>query len=285
MGVQDALEGRPVELRIFYLDTKRNTSQDWKVKKAREAWQVIDSWQPDAVVTADDNAQILVTQHYAGEPGPYFVFCGVNGKPEAYNIIAPNVTGVLERPHFEESIEYLREILPRVHRIAIISDLGPTSMGALDYMSGRAVPGVDVLGIHLIEKMSVWQERFSDYDHRDFDAVAVYMYHTLKTEEGGRSIDPEKVMDWTIGNIDLPLVGFFDFAVADGMLCGVVESGHEHGYDAGRMAWELVNGTDIRELPIHVAERGVRMLNLRTAEILGIDVPEDVISNTDRLVR
>ena len=80
-------------------------------------------------------------------------------------------------------------------------------------------------------------------------------------------------------------VGFLDFAIEGGLLCGVVESGEEHGYEAARMALELLLGKDIKSLPVKRANRGLKMLNLQTAEKLGISVPEAVIKSADRVFK
>ena len=282
-GVKKAIEGQNVELEIFYMDTKRKTSSEWKVEAGRLAIEKIDTWKPDAVITADDNAQIFVTQNYAGKKGaPYFVFCGVNADPADYGLPASNVTGVIERPHFKESVAYLDEIVPRVRRIAVISDDGPTSVGAVEDIHVQKIDKL-VLNYHLIDLFKTWKKRVVEYN-RSADALFIYMYHTLKEDIGGDSLSPGDVMKWTRENSEIPTVGFFDFAIKDGMLCGVVESGEEHGFEAARMAMELMNGMDISKLPVKTATEGIKMINLSTAKRLGITIPEEIINSADKVL-
>jgi len=278
-GVRDALEGENVVLQIFYMDTKRKTSQDWKVQSGKLAKDMIEKWKPDVVIAADDNAQIFVTQKYAGNK-PYFVFCGVNGEPSDYGLPASNVTGVIERPHFKESVEYLQKIIPNIRKIAVISDDGPTSIGALEFMNNQNL-AVKILDYHLIGDFNTWQKRVTEYNI-DADALCIYMYHTVREKGNTLSMSPKEVMNWTQANCTIPTIGFFDFSIEDGMFCGVVESGEEHGYEAAKMAVSLLKGVSIESLPVKTAEQGIPMVNLDIAKGLNIIIPKDILDATKK---
>ena len=97
-GAEDILKNKGVETEKFYLDTKRNTSAEWKKKVSEEAVKKIEKFKPDLVIVFDDNACELVAMKYAGKSLP-FVFCGMNGDPEDYGFPAENIAGVVERQH------------------------------------------------------------------------------------------------------------------------------------------------------------------------------------------
>ncbi|MFH2137648.1 MAG: ABC transporter substrate binding protein [Candidatus Omnitrophota bacterium] len=281
-GVMEAVKDSPVAVEIFYMDTKRQTTQEWKAKSGKLAIEKIEQWQPDVVICADDNAQIFVTQKYAGKEKPQFVFCGVNGEPADYGLLVPNVTGIVERPHFNESLDYLKIIIPNIRKAAVISDDGPTSIGAMDFI-GRANPEIKILDYHLIGSFDVWKQRIIQYNV-DADVLCVYMYHTVKDKGAEQSLLPKDVMVWTRINCMIPTIGFFDFAIEDGLLCGVVESGEEHGWEAANMALQILNGTSPGTLPIKTAQKGLKMVNLKTAKHLGISIPEQIIKEADKVV-
>jgi len=282
-GVKNALDGKNVELEIFYMDTKRNTSKEWKLEAGRLAREKIENFKPDAVITADDNAQIFVAQQYLNKD-IFFVFCGVNGDPKEYGFPANNITGILERPHLKESVRYLKEIIPSVRRIVVISDNDPTSIGALDYMQTQEPSDIKFLNYHILGDLGLWKERILEYN-LEADAIAVYMYHTIKYKENQFSMHPNDVMRWTVENAKIPLLGFFDFSIEDGMFCGVVESGEEHGFRAAEMALALLTGTPIEQLPIETAEKALKMINLKTAKQLGITIPEKIILQADKVFK
>ena len=199
-GVRKALAGENITLDIFYMDTKRHPADAWKIKAGEQAQKVIAEWKPDAVITADDDAQIYVTQRYANKT-PWFVFCGVNGDPADYNLPAANVTGIIERPFFAESITYLLQVVKNsreVKEIAVISDQGQTALGALIYMRVEAKKtGLAFLGYHLIDAFPVWQKRVREYNVKA-EALCIYTYHTIQTPGTAASMDPQQVLQWTV---------------------------------------------------------------------------------------
>ncbi len=280
-GVKKAFEGADCEIAVHYMDTQRNSSHEFKLAAGRLACEKIDSWMPDVVIACDDNSQIFVTRKYAGKR-PFFVFCGVNSDPGDYGFPASNVTGVLESPHYVESIAFLKEICGNVKRMTVISDRTPTSVGALEFMRRQSV-AVTVERYYLSEYIEVWQELVREANKTD-SALAVYLYHTVMDADQVESIPPARVMSLTKEICKIPTVGFFEFAIEDGILCGVVESGEEHGYQAGLMARELLDGKDIRTMPIKTALKGRRMLNMSAARALRIDVPSHVLKTVDRIV-
>jgi len=281
-GVNEALQGKNVELEIFYMDTKRKTSQEWKVQAGKLAQEKIASFDPDVVIAADDNAQIFVTQKYAGKKRPFFVFCGVNGEPEDYGFPASNVTGLIERPLFKEAIDYARQFDPHIKTVAVLSDDGPTSVGTLNYMLSQEPDNVKIVNYHLLGDFEVWKKRVLQYNI-DVDALIIYTYHTIKESGQKESLPPEEVIRWTVENATIPTVGFFDFALEEGVFCGVLESGEEFGLESAKIALALIKGEDINNFPIRPAKSGLKMINLKTAEKLKIAVPEELVQSADRV--
>ena len=91
----------------------------------------------------DDPVMEHVIQHYRESTLP-IVFSGVNKDPAAYGLEGSrNVTGVLEREHFIESVRLLAEAVPTVRRIAVVVDDGPTWDGVLERMKSQVdeLPG------------------------------------------------------------------------------------------------------------------------------------------------
>jgi len=274
-GVHMAAGGERVQIEVFHMDTKRRTDEAWKQQAGIQANEIVAQWQPDVIIASDDNAQRYFASAYAGKERPAVVFCGVNAEPNAYGYPAPNVTGILERPHFAESLHMLGQLLPHASRIAIISDDSETSTGAIAYMTDPPSPW-RIVSCERPHTFDEWQEAVKRAQDQA-DAIAVYMYHTVKRHGQELSMEPKEVMAWTVTNSRIPLVGFFIFAVDDGTLCGYLESGAEHGFKAGRMALEVLHGHKPSEIPIVTALEGYSMINVATARRLGITIPGGVL--------
>lgn len=280
-GVRHALK-RGTELELFYLDTKRHTDKAWFKEISNKARTVITSWNPDVVILADDNAQTLVGRHLAGKNRPFIVFCGVNAKPEKYGYPAKNVTGVLERPHLKATVEMLQQIHPSVKKIALLSDNSPTSTGTLSYFKTQSAPAV-LTGWDTPSTFSEWKQTIRRYQ-TEVDAIGIYTYHTLKNHKTGESVSGKEVMKWTIANSTIPVIGFLAFAVDDGVLCGIAESGIEHGALSGKMANELLSGKAISQLPIITARQGMSMFNVQSAKKFDLKVSKKFLESITVLV-
>jgi ABC-type uncharacterized transport system substrate-binding protein len=281
-GVRMAMSHKQVDLQLYYMDTKRNTTPAWKKESGEKAKALVAEWQPDVVIAADDNAQEYFAKDFAGKARPQFVFCGVNVDLSQYGYPASNITGILERPHFNASLNLLKQMKPNTHRIALLSDYSPTSEGALAYIRKQKTP-YKIVSCQTPVLFRDWKSAVENARH-NADAIAVYMYHTVQSRNGALSMDPKEVMAWTVAHSKIPIVGFFIFAVDDGALCGFMESGVEHGYRAGQMALEMLQGKTAEQIPVVTALEGQSMLNLNTARQLKIPVSPDLIKQVDVVI-
>jgi len=279
-GAEEILENRGAEIDKLYLDTKRNTSADWKKKVAEEAVKKIEEYKPDLVIVFDDNACKLVAKKYIDKDLP-FVFCGMNGEPGDYGFPAPNITGVIERHHLEATINLLKQLVPDVKELAIITDDSPTSQGFIAGMKGIR-PSIEISEFYATNDFDAWKAKVRELQLR-VDAIGIYMYHTIKEKNGEESLPPEEVLGWTLQNSKLPDFTFSDFTVRDGVLCGVTMSGYEQGKAAAQIAIKILNGEKPADIPIECPGKGTPMVNEIRAKQLNIDIPTDVLKEVEIL--
>jgi ABC-type uncharacterized transport system substrate-binding protein len=284
-GVKKGLEGSGAQLEIFYMDTKRKTGDAWKEESGKLAKAKVDEFQPDVVITTDDNAQAYFAKDYAGKEKPSIVFCGVNAKPEKYGFPADNVTGILERPHLVDTVQMMLAIKSDIKKIGILTDKSPTSDAVVEYIKTLEMPGgVQIVSYDQPETFDQWQATIQKYQN-SVDAFGINMYHTVKkTADAETSMEPADVISWTMQNNQLPTFGFFPFCIEDGCLCGIVESGEEHGFESAQIAVGIINGKSAKDFPVKLAKRGMVMLNAKTAEKLGVTVPFEIIQSTDKVI-
>lgn len=97
-----------VLLRVIYMDTKRKRSEVSKQEAASRARALIDSWQPDAIISSDDNAaRYLIAPYYRNAAIPV-VFCGINMDAAHYGFPCRNITGIVEVPSIPQLLQTLR---------------------------------------------------------------------------------------------------------------------------------------------------------------------------------
>lgn len=281
-GLQEALAGLDVAYQTFYLDAKRQTDPERLRQTAEEARQRIEQWAPQVVISVDDAAQTLVAiPHLRGRERPQVVFCGVNAPLSTYGYPASNVSGVQERWHFREGFALLKKIVPSLRSAVFLADDSDTGRFVVESLRAdvlRHGPYVlSLAGVEMVHTFQQWQAMVYAYQSKA-DALALGLYNSLVDERTGMVVAAQDVAEWTLGANVKPTLGFVDFAMQHGVLCGVLESGHEQGFLAGAMARDiLVRGVAAGSLPVKVNVRGVVLVNLKTAARLGIAVPYEII--------
>jgi ABC-type uncharacterized transport system substrate-binding protein len=285
-GIREGLKDTGVELEIVYMDTKRHQDEASKNHAGAMARAMVGHFQPDVVLAVDDNAQVYFARDYVGKVRPAIVFLGVNAAPGRYGYPAANVTGILERPRYVQTLEYLQTLAPSVRTVALLGDDSETAALILDYMRQQESP-LKVVASSQAGTFEEWQARVEEYSE-SADALLVVIYETVKrtrTEEGSAvsRVEPREVAAWTIANFSKPTAAVFEFGVADGFLCGVVEDGVAHGNDAAAMALSILKGNQAGNIPIATLSRGRRQINLDTARAIGLKVRAELIEQADKI--
>jgi ABC-type uncharacterized transport system substrate-binding protein len=272
-GFKEALLGVDVEYKVFEMDTKRRSDDEWKKEAGRRARKLIEDWDPDLVFTNDDNAQKYVTSHYLGAKVP-FVFSGVNSAPERYGFQnSKNVTGVLEQEHFVQTIRLLRKIVPDVRRIVVISDDGPTWSDVIKRMQAKLseVNDLEVVAWDHIKTFAEYKQRILAYQDK-VDAVGLLGIFTFR-DKIGKNVPYSDVLRWTAENSRLPDFSFWGDRITAGTLCAVAISGHAQGLQAGRLARQiLLENKTPNQLPMMPTRMGEPIISLRRARQLGIKI-------------
>ena len=284
-GIKEAFAGSGVNMKFFHMDTKRRTDPAWKKEAGKMATRTMLAFKPQVVIAMDDNAQLFfVKQNMFRENAPIFVFGGVNAEISDYGFPAENVTGVVERPNINESIELLQKIVPTVKKILMLSDKSRTTDLFVKYSKNLNLP-VEVLDYKQPRTMKEWQSTIKKYRDK-VDAFGVYLLRTIDDDSNPSYHVPEsELIEFLTAHGRLPTVGFFDTAAKSGLLCGISVSMKEQGYAAAHIARGILEGKKTRDFKIEPTTKGKIQLNLKTAERLGIEINWNIISKADEVVK
>lgn len=275
-GLSNGWSSTPLDVQYYYMDTKRNTSEAWKKQAGEKAISLVNTYHPDVLVLADDDAQQYVGTTYVDGDLPV-VFCGVNADPSKYGYPARNVTGFIERPPLEEGLAFL-ELFKPCRRIAFLSNDDPTSLGAMIY-SKNTYFGNAIVDWRLIDTFSGWKRKIEEYNET-MDAILLYTYHTLRDDEGNY-VEPSDVMAWTREHAKIPILTFSEFGVPDGAQLGVVESGVEFGERTADYVLRILSGISPDALPVSRNSHFRRMINVETARKLNLECPPSLLEGVE----
>jgi len=107
-GIRNALEGTGVDLIVWRLNSKRNTSEAYCREAGHRAKKVIDEYQPDVVIASDDNAQKYLVVPYLKDTDFPVVFCGLNCQPANYGYPCCRITGMCETDYIDALARQMR---------------------------------------------------------------------------------------------------------------------------------------------------------------------------------
>jgi ABC-type uncharacterized transport system substrate-binding protein len=274
-----------IHVETFYMDTQNVQSEEKISEAGKKAREIISQWNPEIVITADDNAQKYVGKYYAGKIHPKIVFCGVSASLETYGYPESNITGVTETSTLRYAVDFLDKRITPVKSVSIIGDDSPASQYTLSYTKSEIENmGKKVVSCDTAETLDQWKTKISAYQQNNSDAILIIFFDSVKNEENGRVVNSKELMEWSSSISKMPIFGLNADIVDKGGLLGVITSGIEHGREAALVALGLLNGKNISDYPVKEAKGKIVLLNKKTAERLGIPINKELLENVDVIV-
>ena len=282
-GIEQAF-GNSAELNFFYMNTKKELSKG--PQRAEEAYQLYLKLQPDGVIAADDNAQsMFVVPYLRNKVKTPVMFCGVNGDPEHYGYPAKNVSGILERYHFEETIALNRQLDERIKRFVFMSKDSPTA--DMEELQLNRLIEENKLSSELVAFLRPrTRQQVLDMARESRGKADLMIVGSLQgvTDEAGEPLIEIDVLAEVFRAFNKPSGAINAYTVKRGALAAVIKTGQEQGKVASRMLLRAMQGTPLSELPITRNYRGSRMINVTTMKQLGI-VPKPISLRGAELIR
>lgn len=243
-GLRAELDGQ-CNLIQFDLDTKRNKSESYKIRKSREVAKEIRKIKPDVLITSDDNAaKYLVVPYFKGGKLPV-VFSGINWTVEEYGFPAANVTGMVEVAPIRPMLMWAQRLTGRGSRGFY---LGANTLTETKNLKQLAKVAED-LGINissaLVDTNEAWQLAFKESGNADFII--------LGSTAGIDDWDEKTIVSFVTENAAKLILTNDDWMLPFSML-GFVKIPQEQGQWAAKTAIAIHQGTPIQRIPV-VANR------------------------------
>lgn len=259
-GIRDTLEKEGVNLKIIYMDAKRNTSEEFSRTAALQAKAVIEDFKPDVVIASDDNASKYLIMPYYKDADLPFVFCGVNWDASVYGFPYKNVTGMIEVALVSEILRHLKNYA-KGDRIGFIAADTLSERKNLEYYIKRF--GIRFEKIYLTTTFAEWKESFLKLqDETDMIMMVNHVGIPDWDDEEARLLVERhiKVPIGTEHRWEMPLA-----------LVGVVKDFEEMGVWSAQAALKILDGVPPDKIPIAANKKGRLLFNVRLAARLGID--------------
>ncbi len=271
-GIEQTL-GPEVELSYFYLNTKQQPEQG--AARAAEAYQTYLALQPDGVIAADDHAQSLfVVPYLKDRVATPVIFCGVNADPARYGYPARNVSGVLERSHFEETIAFNRQFFPQLNSFVVMAKDGISADMSEQQLAKEL--SASKLSAELVAFLRPSSRQEALQMVREYREKAdLLIVETLQgvTDETGRPMTDALVLPEIFREFGKSSATNVSYVTKLGALASVVKTGQEQGQKAAQMLRLALQGVPVSELAMTSNYRGRRVVNVTALQQLGITPP------------
>jgi len=275
-GILENLPADSFEIDTYFMDTKRNPSQDHIIQIAAQLFDTIKSNNPDILLTSDDNAIKYIVQPHLAELGMPIIFCGVNWTDTEYNLPSDKVTGMLEILPVAGMIYTMKSYYPDMDKLLFLSENTTTSRKEkqiLDTLFERT--GVSV--IHkLVNDFEEWKEVFEEANDI-FDIIY------LPTNGAIKGWDRDEAIDFIGRHIKVPVVTTEDFMMPY-CVFGLTKVAKEQGIWVAETAKKVLAGTSIGDIPVTRNMKSTYWINTSLAEKIGFE-PDSALASKSIMVK
>jgi ABC-type uncharacterized transport system substrate-binding protein len=263
-GAKSAI-GDKCDFKVVRMDTKRNSSADAQKKAGEMVKAEIESWKPDVVITADDNATKLVILPYYKNSDLPFVFCGVNWEAASYGFPSKNVTGVLEVSVIKPLIDSMRKFA-KGNRVGFLGKDNETDRKEADNLKR--------LGVQLASTkfVNTFDEFKAEYSKLQDDADMLIFINNAGITGWDDAVAAKFVREKT----KIPSGSTHDF-IAPFVLIDYAKLAEEQGELAAGMAMQILEGKPVKDLPVITNKKGQMYVNLAIAKKLGVQFPLETL--------
>lgn len=260
-GIKKTLDGQPVELEVFFMDTKRKPAEAAIQLKAREALARIGEFNPAVIIPSDDDAVKYVIEPYLKEGPVPGVFCRVNRTAEQYGLPAYNVTGMLEVLPLRASLQILRQYYPDMQKVFVLLENSTSEIKNKDFLDSLYRNEGLTPEYALVSDFGEWKEQFSRANR---EADVIY----LPTNGAIKGWDQAETQAFVAEYIRKPMFTTDDFMMPYAVF-GRTKVAVEQGEWAARTALEILKGTSPAAIPITRNHQSKVWVNPELAQAIG----------------
>jgi ABC-type uncharacterized transport system substrate-binding protein len=272
-GLRSGLEG-VCELMQFDMDSKRHKQVEEIQRAAAQAHELIESWQPDVVITADDNAMRYIVQPFYKNHAIPFVFCGINWTVEGYGLPYENTTGMVEVAPVSVMFSQAKSILSRAQKAIYIGASTLTEEKNLSRFEKTASAEGVALDHRLVSSMEEWLAAYRQAQSYDFVIIGsnsgINDWQEDRVTEAVRSAT--RSLSLTNHEWMMPYT-----------LLGFTKVPEEQGEWAAQVVIALFEGTSPSDIPVVSNRKWEIWINDDILAQSGIRLPDPLIRKAKKL--
>jgi ABC-type uncharacterized transport system substrate-binding protein len=250
-----------IELYYEYLDTKRNYGKEYLDTLYALHAAKLENIRFSVIIVADNNALSFALAHgrslYGDVP---LVFCGINNYSPAMLNHRTDVTGVVERTAYGETIDLIRRLHPDRTQIWLVVDqtvTGNAMVAELQPILSRYSGDI---------QFTFYRDFLLSDVPRDLGRLGskdvVYLL-AFNRDADDHFISYTEGIEMIRRSVGVPVYGSWDFYLGKGILGGVITAGAEQGRSAAQMALKILKGQHPSDIPVDTSSAVMSMFDYR----------------------
>jgi ABC-type uncharacterized transport system substrate-binding protein len=256
------------------MDTKRHKDEAYKQHAAKQARDLILSWKPDVVITADDNAAKYVIQPYFKGHQIPFVFCGINWNVDAYGFPYSNTTGMVEVAPIDVLFNKARSIRIGAERAVYLgADTLTEKKNAVRFEKMAKKIGL-ILDRRLVSSMAEWLSAYEAA--QDYDFIIIGSNSGINDWKESEVVDRLKrsthSLSLTTHNWMMPY-----------SVLGFTKIPEEHGEWAAKAALAILDGVSPTDIPIVSNRKWEIWVNHSILKVSGLELPDPLVRKAKKI--
>ena len=214
------------------------------------------------------------------------IVMAVSGDAVATGLIASlarpggNITGTtyFDPELAAKRLELLKEAVPRATRVGVLTNPdNPQTMGTtLQY--------IRVAAESLRLKLAIFEARSPNEFEHIFSAMVESRVDAVAVVDDGMFLANQRAIADIAANKLLPLTGAKELAETGGLIGYGVDFVQTY-YRAAYFVDRILKGTKPGDLPVEQPPRFELVINIKTATVLGLTVPQSLLQRADKLVQ
>ena len=271
-------EHKNIELTTVYMDAKRIDDSSYLENLSRLYKQQFEGIKFDLIIVSDNNAFDFMIKYYdfLFKDIPV-LFCGINNFHKVLlheNDMYKYMSGVAEEVDLEKNFELISKLHPNLKNLLIINDTSNTGYAIKRDLEPIIQKYKKKYNIEYTDDLEIknLQKKVSNLDKEN----SVILFVLLFKDTTGKFFTHKQSFNEVKRVSEVPIYGLWDFYLNNGIVGGLLTSAIAQGENISKMAFDVLNGKKITDIPILEKSPNLYMFDYNELKKFNLDVSEHV---------
>ena len=274
-------QNKDIELTTVYMDTKRIDDDSYLENLANLYKQQFSNRKFDLILISDNNAFDFLAKYYdyLFKDIPV-LFCGINNYSREIleKLSFKNISGVAEEVDIEKNFELISKLHPNLNNLLIINDNSTTGLAIKKDLLPIIEKYKKKFKIEYTDNLEIndLKTKVSNLDKSN----SVILFVLLFKDTAGKYFTYKQSFEEVRNVSQSPIYGLWDFYLNCGMVGGLLTSAIAQGDTVSNMALEVLNGKDIKEIPVLEKSPNIYMFDYNELKRFNINISKFIDNPT-----